>query len=95
MAITKDAEKQDATVAKKADVSAEAVKQDKPEVAEDENTESQYYVHLSNGSVLRVNEEDLPARSGSNAAMGHWQTGNKVYQVIGIYPVEDTVKDAN
>jgi len=86
--------KQDTSVAKAADVSAEAVKQDKPIATVDENAVPQYYVHLANGTVLRVNEEDLPVRAGSNAANGHWQTGNKVYQVIGVYPVEDTVKDA-
>jgi hypothetical protein len=91
----KDTDKQDATVAKASDVSAESVKQDKPVATVDENAIPQYYVHLANGTVLRVDEEDLPARSGSNAHFGHWQTGNKVYQVIGVYPVEDTVKDAN
>jgi len=90
---TKDKSEAKGTEVKKSDVSDDAVKQDKPTPKEEENREPQFYVHLANGQVLRVNESDLPSHAGSNAHNGHWQTGNKVYQVIGIYPVEDIVKD--
>lgn len=87
MAITTK-EKEDV---KKADVSATAEKQDKPEVTEDENAEAQYYVWLSNGSVKRVNASDVQS---TTHPFGHWQSGNNVYQIVAVYPVEDTVKDA-
>ena len=58
-----------------------------------EVAEQQYYVHLSDGSVVRVKNSDLPIRSnGTNAVYGHWQRENKVYEVIGVYPVEDIVE---
>lgn len=76
---------------KKADVSTTAEKQDKPEVSEDENAESQFYVWLSNGSVKRVDASDVQSVT---APYGHWQSGNKVYEIVAVYAVEDTVKDA-
>lgn len=57
--------------------------------------EQQFYVHLADGSVVRVKEKDLPFGSGSNATYGHWQREDKVYLVIGVYPVEDIVKGNN
>lgn len=76
---------------KKADVSTTAEKQDKPEVSEDENAENQFYVWLSNGSVKRVDASDVQSVT---APYGHWQSGNKVYEIVAVYAVEDTVKDA-
>ena len=66
--------------------------QDAPEPVEQEDTEPQFYVHLADGSLMRCKTEDLPIGSATNAPGGHWQRGNKVYQVIGVYPVEDTVE---
>ena len=54
--------------------------------------EQQFYVHLANGDVVRVKEKDLPASAGTNATNGHWQRDDKVYLIIGVYPVEDIVK---
>jgi hypothetical protein len=54
--------------------------------------EQQFYVHLADGSVVRVKQKDLPATGGTNATFGHWQREDKVYLVIGVYPVEDIVK---
>ena len=53
---------------------------------------AQFYVHLADGSVERVSEPDLPAGSGTNASQGFWQRDGNVFQVIGIYPVEDIAK---
>jgi len=69
----------------------ETVTQDLPETVEEKNTEPQSYVHLANGTVLKVNDKDLPTPAGAGAPNGFWQTGNKVHHVIGIYPVETTV----
>lgn len=69
----------------------ETATQDLPESQEEENAEPQSYVHLGNGTVLRVNDKDLPAPAGAGAPNGFWQQGNKVHHVIGIYPVESTV----
>lgn len=63
-------------------------KQDKPPVAPDAEDKPEYYVHLADGSVRRVAEEDLPTTAGTNAAFGHWVKDGKVYTVIGIYPAE-------
>lgn len=57
--------------------------------------EPQYYVWLANGDVKRVKESDLPTPAGTNAVFGHWQEGSKVYTIIGVYPVEDVVKEGN
>jgi hypothetical protein len=51
-----------------------------------------FYVHLADGNVIRVKESDLPAAAGTNAAFGHWQIDAKVFQIIGVYPLEDIVK---
>lgn len=50
-----------------------------------------YYVHLADGSVERVKEDDLPTPAGTNAVMGYWQRDKKLYVVVGIYPVESNV----
>ena len=83
---TKDAD------VKKADVSATAEKQEKPEVTEDEATEPQSYVWLSNGTVKRVNNADLQS---ATPPYGHWQTGKgkEVFEIVAIYAVEPVVKD--
>lgn len=73
--------------------SAEPVKQDLP-VREDKPEQvPQSYVWLADGSVLRVNDEDLPGASGAQNPFGHWQRGNKVYEVVGVYPAESTVEE--
>lgn len=70
-------------------------KQDGPGTpTEQAKPEAEFYVHLADGSVKRVKESDLPGGVGTNAPSGHWQEGNKVFQVIGVYPVEDIVKGA-
>ena len=48
----------------------------------------EFYVHLSDGSVERVAEEDLPGAAGASHPLGFWQRNSKVYDVIGVYPVE-------
>lgn len=72
---------------------AEPVKQDKPVAKSSEDDKPQSYVHLADGSVLRVFNEDLPGSSGAQNPFGHWQRENKVFEVIGIYPVESVVED--
>jgi len=70
-------------------------KQRKPE-PEPEPDETEWYVHLADGTVERVAESDLPAHSGAQDPHGFWETDGKVLQVIGVYPVETTVpKDGN
>jgi hypothetical protein len=70
----------------------ESVKQDLPTRDESEDETPQSYVWLANGEVLRVDDEDLPTGGGTGAPHGFWQTGNKVHQVVGVYPVESTLK---
>jgi len=72
----------------------ETVKQDKPEVVEDANAKPQSYVWLADGSVLRVNDEDLPGASGAQCPNGHWQRGNNVYEIAFIFPTESVVKES-
>jgi hypothetical protein len=66
----------------------ETSKSDAPPTAMVEKVVRHFYVHLANGDVERVAEEDLPIHSGTNAQFGFWQKNNKVYDVIGVYPVE-------
>lgn len=68
------------------------VSQDRPAKFSEPVPEEQFYVHLANGEVLRVNQSDLPEGTSTNAPMGHWQQGNKVHTVVGVYPVETIVK---
>jgi len=72
----------------------EAVKQDRPEPKSTEDDKPQSYVWLTDGSVVRVNDEDLPGASGAQNPLGHWQRGNNVYEVVGVYPVESVVKES-
>lgn len=65
--------------------------QDSPAVSKVETPEEEFYVHLADGTTERVKESDLPVGIGTNAPFGHWQRKNKVYTVIGVYPVETTV----
>lgn len=54
--------------------------------------EEHFYVHLSDGSVERVKESDVPGHAGMNAPNGFWQRDGKLYMVTGVYPAEVTVK---
>jgi hypothetical protein len=66
---------------------------DAPKPSTAPKPEAQFYVWLANGEVVRVKESDLPMVGGTNAVFGHWQVGNKVYLVIGVYPVEDIITE--
>jgi len=63
--------------------------QDKPTPREKNvpDAATQSYVWLADGSVLRVKNDDLPQPGHQH--LGHWQRGDKVYQIVGIYPVEE------
>jgi membrane protein involved in colicin uptake len=61
--------------------------QDKPAVVDTAAVVDESYVWLANGDVLRVKNEDIP--QGGHLTNGHWQRGDKVYQVVGVYPVEE------
>lgn len=69
-------------------------KQDAPVNKEKEVAEPQSYVHLADGTVLRVNDVDIPGSAGAGNPNGFWQRGNKVYHVIGVYPVETVVEES-
>lgn len=71
----------------------ESVKQDLPPKVEEEEETPQSYVHLANGQVLLVDDEDLPGSAGHQNQHGYWQQGNKVHTIVGVYPKEITVKD--
>lgn len=73
--------------------STDAVKQDRPEPKVDKNATPQSYVWLADGSVLRVNNEDLPGASGTANPYGHWQRGNKVYEIVSIHGVESEIEE--
>lgn len=66
---------------------------DAPKPSAKPAVEAQFYVWLANGDVKRVKESDLPGVGGTNAIFGHWQEGNKVFTVVGVYPVEDVVTE--
>jgi hypothetical protein len=76
----------DAPVTSKQDASATARAAEVPE--------AQFYVHLANGDVERVAESDLPTGAGTNHPNGQWTKDGNAFQVIGVYPVEDTVEKA-
>jgi hypothetical protein len=77
-----------ASVVKASKGTEKVSKQDKPKAADpDAGLVTQSYVWLANGDVLRVENEDLPL--GGHQTLGHWQRGDKVYQIVGIYPVEE------
>jgi len=61
--------------------------QDKPEPVVDDTAADESYVWLADGSVLRVANADVP--QGGHLTLGHWQRGDKVFQVVAVYPVED------
>lgn len=63
-----------------------------PKAAMVEVVDPHFYVWLADGNVIRVKQSDLPAPAGTNALNGHWQIDNKVFLIVGIYPVEDIVK---
>ena len=69
--------------------SADFATQDKPTPPEVNlpDAATQSYVWLADGTVLRVKNEDLP--QGGHLTMGHWQRGDKVFQIVAIYPVEE------
>jgi len=69
-------------------------KQDLPVSKEKEIAEPQSYVHLADGTVLRVNDTDIPASAGAGNPNGFWQRGNKVFHVVGVYPVETVVEES-
>jgi hypothetical protein len=71
---------------------SQPTKQDLPAKVAEESYEPQSYVHLADGTVLRCYDADLPAGGGTGTPHGFWQRDNKVYQVIGVYPVESTVE---
>jgi len=86
MATSKTSDAQEVSGAK---ASAEFSKPDNPKTPEENLPDSatQSYVWLADGSVLRVQNEDLP--QGGHQTYGHWQRGDKVFLIVAIYPVED------
>jgi hypothetical protein len=66
----------------------EASKPEQPKSVEKVEEKPQSYVWLSDGSVLRANDEDLPGASGSQNPFGHWQRDGKVFEIVGVYPTE-------
>lgn len=77
----------------KSDPPTELSTSDAPVREVEADKEPQCYVHLADGSVIRCKESDAPVYAGSNAPYGHWQRGNKIYQVVGVYPVEDNAPE--
>jgi len=73
----------------------ETATQNVPKAAMAEVVDPHFYVWLANGEVIRVKQSDLPAPAGTNAAYGHWQIDDKVFQIVNVYPVEDIVKGEN
>ena len=67
----------------------EASKSEAPTRSEVVERTPQSYVWLANGEVLLVNDEDLPGSSGAQNPHGHWQKDGKVYEIVGIYAVEE------
>lgn len=63
-----------------------------PKPKPEKNSEPKSYVHLADGTVLKCKNTDLPIGSG-DAPFGHWQRGNSVFLIIGVYPVEDIVEE--
>lgn len=88
----KSEESPDVQVMPKAAASADVVTQDVPVSKTKEAEEPQSYVHLADGTVLRVLDKDIPVGAGTGSPYGFWQRENKVYHVIGVYPVETVVE---
>jgi hypothetical protein len=70
----------------------ETATQNIPKSAMAEVVDPHFYVWLADGNVIRVKQSDLPVAAGTNAAFGHWQIEDKVFQIVNVYPVEDIVK---
>lgn len=88
MSDPKETKEDRATVVNAPKNTGEVSKQDKPTAPDPEQgVVNQSYVWLADGSVLRVENDDLP--QGGHQTMGHWQRGDKVYQIVGVYPVEE------
>lgn len=49
---------------------------------------AEFYVHLANGEVVRVKEDDVPTSAGTNATNGYHTKDGNVFFVTGVYPVE-------
>jgi hypothetical protein len=47
----------------------------------------EYYVHLAYGDVRRVKVSDFTPSMSING--GHFETDGKVFQIVGVYPVEE------
>jgi len=77
-----------ASVADEPETATQAV----PKSATVEVVDPHFYVWLADGNVIRVKQSDLPTTAGTNAAFGHWQIENKVFQIVIVVPVEDLVK---
>jgi hypothetical protein len=77
-----------ASVADEPETATQAI----PKSALVEVVDPHFYVWLADGNVIRVKQSDLPTPAGTNAAYGHWQIDNKVYQIVNVVPVEDNVK---
>lgn len=71
-----------------ADERPATAKQDAAATAKVETPPQEFYVHLANGDVERVSEEDLPEHAGGTGDNRYWQRDGQVHTVIGIYPVE-------
>ncbi len=48
--------------------------------------ETEFYVHLADGSVEKVALSKVPSMSGTNAPYGHWEKDGNTLLVIGVYP---------
>lgn len=70
----------------------EATKPEQPKAVVQEDARPQSYVWLANGDVKRCFDEDLPGGAGNANQHGFWQENGKVYQIVGIYPVEDNAE---
>lgn len=64
--------------------------EDKPEP---ENLDPDVYVHLADGSVVRIPTSEVPSAAGSNAPNGYFIRDGKAFIVTGVYPVESTHKE--
>ena len=48
--------------------------------------EQEFYVHLADGSVVKVPASERPISAGADAPHGYYQDGSGVHLVIGVYP---------
>jgi hypothetical protein len=56
--------------------------------ADEPEPETEYYVWLADGSVVRVKETDLPGHAGTNALHGFFKRDGFNFVIVGVYPVE-------